>query len=134
MGYPSYLEDIIERFSSGLEDVRIEVTSDLTPIREKAKLTAILQNCERLLNQLLEIATDPDIKLADEIRRLTEESELLKVRLDKARQVIRELRDVCQKRSDIINERNNRIKSLKEELDIYQNLDKFYDKSFKKDI
>lgn len=153
MGYVSYLEDIIERFNSNLSSIR-EATAppgsarktgmtlqqaelernirlNKTVKQQKVELDRLLLNCEGLLNELMELATNPEILLADEVRRLTDENTNLKDTIKRGRSVIKELRDGYNKAGKALDEKNKLIKSLKEELAILQDPASFYDSSFK---
>ena len=70
MGYPSYMEDIIDRWNDGLNDFTpLAETPDLDP-EVKARILAYLEKGKQILRDLqshLDLATDPDLNLAAEL-------------------------------------------------------------------
>jgi predicted nuclease with TOPRIM domain len=94
MGWASYLEDIIERLSSDLDEIRNASTPD---IERPAKLRALIRVCERFIadiNEHLEVATDPQLDLANELIKLKEANRRLGLKanlLEENQQRLKEL-------------------------------------------
>lgn len=65
MGWASYLEDIVDKLNSDLNQVKRDTSEGLD---RSAQVRALIRVCERFLagiNEHLELATDPDLDLAN---------------------------------------------------------------------
>lgn len=85
MGWASYLENIVERLNSDLNQIKkdyrdIGTKKTVSTYEIEKRLHALIRVCEsfvRDINAHLEIATDPELSLADEVLELREKVKIL---------------------------------------------------------
>lgn len=128
MGYASYLEDIIQRLNSDLGKIKAEVNATKVPSgRQKDYLKALARQCERVLQQILNIVTDPRLDTTFGMLKLEEENKKLRKELKIKETRIRELnRELSDMEGTLIDERRMN-KRLRKDLEFMENPDKFYD-------
>lgn len=85
MGWVSYLEDKLDRLNSDLEQIKKHRDPrgkrKLATSEDENRLHALIRVCERFvrdINRHLEIATDPELNLADELLQLRNENQVLR--------------------------------------------------------
>lgn len=128
MGYASYFEDIIQRLNSDLGKIRSEIKSTKVPSeRQKDYLAALTRQCERVLQQILNIVTDPRLDTTFGMLKLEEENRKLREKLKSKESHIKKLnRELSEMEGELIEERRaNKI--MRKDLEFMENPDKFYD-------
>ncbi len=61
MGFASYFEDIINRPSQGFFNLKATIAAEeRLPPQHKKHLTGLIESGQKILNDLLEVATDPN--------------------------------------------------------------------------
>ena len=136
MGFASYFEDILSKFydeySFLLREIDIE---KLSAPPNQAKIKSIINTCNSLLAQILDIATDPDNShlmnefiLKMDNRDLKEEITLEK---DKATNYILKISTLRYEHKKQLKERDLEIEMLKKEISFLKHPGKSYEKSFK---
>lgn len=136
MGYPSYLEDIVERFNSNLTSISAATSPQApgrygqAPQQQRFEVERLVKNCQGLLSELMDLATNPDIKLADEVRHVRAENEELKKTIERGRGVIKELRHGYETCGRVLEQKKVQIAELNEEIEFLKNPGKVYDASF----
>jgi chromosome segregation ATPase len=139
MGYASYLEDIIHRLNSDLDKIRSEVTSTKIPGErqrdystalkmQKDYLSALTKQCERVLEQVLNIVTDPRFDATFGMLKLEEENRVLKETLASRESQIRALNRKLSEMEDELIEAKRANKKMRKDLEFMENPDKFYDR------
>lgn len=84
MGYASYLENIKERLQRSLGKLQRSKHSTRPSSFAAAQVRAIIKEAQKVLEDfknLSDLATSPELNLADELKRLRAENELLKKRV-----------------------------------------------------
>lgn len=101
MGWASYLEDIVDKLNSDLNQVRRDTSEGLD---RSAQVRALIRVCERFLagiNEHLELATDPELDLANELIKLREANASLERRLGILEDADSRLQDLAAKHSEL---------------------------------
>jgi len=128
MGYVSYLEDIVQRLNSDLGKIRTEINSTKVPSeRQKDHVKALLNQCERIMHQLLTTVTDPRLDTTFGMIELKEENQKLTEKVKSKDARIRKLnKELSEMEGELIVERRTN-KQLRKDLEFMENPDKFYD-------
>lgn len=145
MGYVSYLEDIIERSNSILSDIRNATvpgrpgTKRVGTQVQRLELDKVLKACERIVEELMDLATNPEIELADEVRILKDEKaaqeaeiERLNSTIERGRAAIKDLRKEFDRVQTANRSKKAKIDELKLQIEALENPENVYGANFRR--
>ncbi len=86
MGWVSYLEDKLDRLNSDLDSIRRARKSESpkSTLDSEQHLKALVRVCEKFMADIrkhLDLATDPDVDVADEVLTLRKENAALQMKV-----------------------------------------------------
>lgn len=104
MGWASTLEDIVERLTSDLEAIKRNRAENTVAVDDGNKLEALIRTCERFLadvNKHLEVATAPELELADELIRSERENGRLRAQVQELERTKKSLAELSERYSEL---------------------------------
>lgn len=141
MGWVSTLEDIVERLTSDLDNIKRNYRTKSSTVEDRPKLQALIRTCEKFIddvNKHMELATSPEINLAAELLELKKENAVLRAKVKELEDTKKKLGELTEKYQTLekdfmhVNAKSaKRFAQVKEMEDSYKRLEKSYARSGK---